>query len=225
MKNEFTKSNLKNGMIIQERDGDIGFIMDDRVYFVDGTSDGYDDLDFYEEDLTHKIEEWEEADAERSNFDIIKVWENWGSLKEEIIKNVVRCKAPLWTRKDEKETIDWGADWGATDKAPDKENVSPRMSKSDFVKYIQTLEDFDAMLNNLISTICPPEGNIKTPTFADKLESEYVTLIADMLGIEDEKNDELFDWCFADEFGNAEEVKAFDGCMYAEDVYEKLISK
>ena len=227
MKNEFTKSNLKNGMIIQCKDGNIGFIMDNKIYFVGETGReiayGYDDLIYYNENLTYTNVEYLKEDDE---YDIVGVWNNRGSLVAKEVARIVENNEPIWVRKKKEECkVDYYPFVPDCNSISFSDTPTPRMSKSAFVKYIQTLEDFDSKLNNLISTICPPEEN-KRPTFADELESEYVALIADMLGIDSNKNDNLFDWCFADNFGEAEEMVSFDGeCMYAADVYEKLISK
>ena len=97
MKKEFTKSDLENGMIVQQRDGDVGFIVGDRIYFVgkleDGEADGWEWLEDYRNDLTHPAEEWLENGDE---YDIIKVWSNLGSLATEAVKRVVKNNRPIW---------------------------------------------------------------------------------------------------------------------------------
>lgn len=217
MKKEFTKSDLENGMIVQQRDGDVGFIVGDRIYFVgkleDGEADGWEWLEDYRNDLTHPAEEWLENGDE---YDIIKVWSNLGSLATEAVKRVVKNNRPIWERGED----------NSGDFCELADNTAPHISKEAFVEYIDALQNFEIALNDIISTICPPEDNIKHPTFADDLESKYLALIANIMGVHGKKHDDLFNWCFADNFGDVNDMCSFDGvCDYAGEVYEKLISK
>ena len=61
MNKEFTKADLKDGMVVEERRGVIGVVLKDRILY----EDGFDWLNSWKEDLTCDFDD---------SFDIIKVY-------------------------------------------------------------------------------------------------------------------------------------------------------
>lgn len=61
MRKEFTKADLKDGMVVEEQRGVMGFVLKDRILY----EDGWDCLDSWKEDLTCD---------HNDSFDIIKVY-------------------------------------------------------------------------------------------------------------------------------------------------------
>lgn len=213
MKNENLKSTLKNGSVVQTRDGDVGFVMDDTIWFVGFASDGKNFLAGYSDDLIH-ITGFKE-------YDIVKIWHNCDGFSPNAINNILENRKPSWERKDESE------DEPCEDK--DCGAPQPLISKNKFEYYIKELCVFGKKLNSVIDTICPTnyeDGRTNTNTFADFIESNYVSMLAELLRLSDEENDELINWCFADNFGASEKPISFDGeQLTAKQVYEKLTSK
>lgn len=210
MKNENLKSTLKNGSVIQTKDGDAGFIMDNTIWFVVGlTAGGKDFLDNYDDDLTHL----DDSGAE-GQWDIVKIWHNCNGFSPDAINNIRQNRKPSWERKEGCQTEDCGI-------------PQPLISKVAFVEFINTLHTFENKLGTLTTTIRDDNGGRwDLPTFADDLESKYVSLLSNLLRIPYGKDDDLFNWCFADECGTSENPLSFEGeRLTAEQVYEKLISK
>ena len=210
MKNENLKSTLKNGSVVQTRDGDVGFVMDNTIWFITGLAAGYKDfLDNYDDDLTHL----DDSGAE-GQWDIVKIWHNCNGFSPDAIDNIRRNRKPSWERKDECPTEDC-------------DTPQPLISKTAFVEFINTLHTFENKLGTLTTTIRDDNGGRwDLPTFADELESKYVSLLSNLLRIPYGKDDDLFNWCFADNFGASEKPISFDGeQLTAEQVYEKLTSK
>ena len=210
MKNENLKSTLKNGNVIQTKDGDAGFIMDNTIWFVTGLAAGCKDfLDNYDDDLTHLNDSGAEG-----QWDIVKIWHNCNGFSPDAINNIRKNRKPVWVRKEECQNEDCGI-------------PQPLISKAAFVEFINTLYTFENKLNTLTTTIRDDNGGRwDLPTFADELESKYVALLSNLLRIPYGKDDDLFNWCFADECGTSENPLSFEGeQLTAEQVYEKLISK
>lgn len=210
MKNENLKSTLKNGSVVQTRDGDVGFVMDNTIWFVTGVAAGSKDfLDNYDDDLTHLYDEGFE-----SEWDIVKIWHNCNGFSPDAIDNILKNRKPSWERKDECSTEDCGV-------------PQPLISKAAFVEFINTLHTFENKLGTLTTTIRDDNGGRwDSPTFADELESKYVALLSNLLRIPYGKDDDLFNWCFADKFGEDSTPISFGGeQLTAEQVYEKLTSK
>lgn len=210
MKNENLKLTLKNGSVVQTRDGDVGFVMDNTIWFVTGLTAGSKDfLDNYDDDLTHLYDEEFE-----SEWDIVKIWHNCNGFSPDAIDNIRKNRKPSWVRKDKCPTEDCGA-------------PQPLISKAAFVDFINTLHTFKNKLGTLTTTIRDDNsGRWDSPTFADELESKYVALLSNLLRIPYGKDDDLFNWCFADKFGEDSTPISFGGeQLTAEQVYEKLTSK
>lgn len=210
MKNENLKSTLKNGSVIQTKDGDAGFIMDNTIWFVTGlAAGGKDFLDNYDDDLTYL----DDSGAE-GQWDIIKIWHNCNGFSPDAINNIRQNRKPSWERKERCQTGDCGI-------------PQPLISETAFVEFINTLHTFENKLGTLTTTIRDDNGGRwDLPTFADELESKYVSLLSNLLRIPYGKDDDLFNWCFADECGTSDNPLSFEGeQLTAEQVYEKLISK
>lgn len=210
MKNENLKSTLKNGSVVQTRDGDVGFVMDNTIWFVTGLAAGCKDfLDNYNDDLIHLDDEGFEK-----QWDIVKIWHNCNGFSPDVIDNIRRNRKPSWERKDECPTEDC-------------DTPQPFISKTTFVEFINTLHTFENKLGTLTTTIRDDNGGRwGLPTFADELESKYVSLLSNLLRIPYGKEDDLFNWCFADDCGTSENPVSFDGeQLTTEQVYEKLTSK
>lgn len=210
MKNENLKSTLKNGSVVQTRDGDVGFIMDNTIWFIVGLAAGYKDfLDNYDDDLTHL----DDSGAE-GQWDIVKIWHNCNGFSPDAIDNIRRNRKPSWERKDECPTEDC-------------DTPQPLISKDTFVDFIYILRTFENDLTDLTNIFrFNNDDRWSVPTFADDLESKYVALISKLLNIPYGEDDDLFNWCFADKFGEDSTPLSFGGeQLTAEQVYEKLISK
>lgn len=210
MKNENLKSTLKNGSVIQTRDGDVGFVMDNTIWFIVGlAAGGKDFLDNYNDGLIHLDDTGFEGE-----WDIVKIWHNCNGFTPNAINNIVQNRKPSWERKDECPNEDCGA-------------PQPLISKAAFVEFINTLHTFENKLGTLTTTIRDDNsGRWDSPTFADELESKYVALLSNLLRIPYGKDDDLFNWCFADKFGEDSTPISFGGeQLTAEQVYEKLTSK
>lgn len=210
MKNENLKSTLKNGSVVQTRDGDVGFVMDNTVWFIVGlAAGGKDFLDNYNDDLIHLDDTGFEGE-----WDIVKIWHNCNGFTPNAINNMVQNRKPSWERKDENEDTDC-------------DTPQPLISKGKFAYYIKELRTFDKNLNSVIDTIYPTnykDGYINI--FADFVESNYVSMLAMLLRLSNEERNELVSWCFADNFGTSEKLVSFGGeQLTAEQVYEKLTSK
>ncbi len=211
MKNENLKSTLKNGSVVQTRDCDVGFVMDNTIWFVAGLAAGDKSfLDGYSDDLMR---------LDDAGFDIVKIWYNCNGFSPNAINNILENRKPSWEHKDENEDEDCDN--------KDCDAPQPLISKGKFAYYIKELCAFDKGLNSAIDTICPTNyENGRTNTFADFIESNYVSMLAELLRLSDEENDELINWCFADNFGASEKPISFDGeQLTAEQIYEKLTSK
>lgn len=207
MKNENLKSTLKNGSVVQTRDGDVGFVMDNTIWFVIGlASGGKSFLAGYSDDLIHT--------TGFKECDIVKIWHNCNGFSPNAINNMLKNRKPSWERKDECPTEDCGT-------------PQPLISKTAFVEFINTLHTFENKLGTLTTTIRDDNGGRwDLPTFADELESKYVSLLSNLLRIPYGKDDDLFNWCFADDCGTSENPLSFGGeQLTAEQVYEKLTSK
>lgn len=61
MQKEFTKADLKDGMVVEEQRGVMGFVLRDRILY----EDGWNSLNSWKEDLTCNCDDY---------FDIIKVY-------------------------------------------------------------------------------------------------------------------------------------------------------
>ena len=210
MKNENLKSTLKNGSVVQTRDGDVGFVMDNTIWFITGLAAGYKDfLDNYDNDLTHL----DDSGAE-GQWDIVKIWHNCNGFSPDAIDNIRRNRKPSWERKDECPTEDC-------------DTPQPLISKDTFVDFIHILRTFENDLTDLTNIFrFNNDDRWSVPTFADDLESKYVALISKLLNIPYGKDDDLFNWCFADKFGEDSTPISFGGeQLTAEQVYEKLTSK
>lgn len=209
MKNENLKSTLKNGSVIQTKDGDVGFIMDNTIWFVVGSANKKF-LNNYDDDLIHL----EGTLFDEGEWDIVKIWHNCNGFSPDAINNIRQNRKPSWERKDECQNEDCGT-------------PQPLISKTAFVEFINTLHTFENKLGTLTTTIRDDNGGRwDLPTFADELESKYVALLSNLLRISYGKDDDLFNWCFADECGTSENPLSFEGeQLTAEQVYEKLISK
>lgn len=204
------KSTLKNGTVVQTKDGDAGFIMDNTIWFVTGlAAGGKDFLDNYSDNLTHLDDSGFEG-----QWDIVKIWHNCNGFSPDAIDNIRRNRKPSWERKDECPTEDCGA-------------PQPLISKAAFVEFINILHTFENKLTVLTDTFRSADADRwSIPTFADEFESKYVALLSNLLRIPYGKDDDLFNWCFADECGTSENPLSFEGeQLTAEQVYEKLISK
>ena len=210
MKNENLKSTLKNGSVVQTRDGDVGFVMDNTVWFIVGLAAGSKDfLDNYNDDLIHLDETGFEGE-----WDIVKIWHNCNGFTPNAINNMLKNRKPSWERKDENE-------------GKDCDTPQPLISKDTFVDFIYILRTFENDLTALTNIFrFNNDDKWSVPTFADNLESKYVALISKLLNIPHGKDDDLFNWCFADKFGEDSTPLSFGGeQLTAEQVYEKLISK
>ena len=210
MKNENLKSTLKNGSVVQTRDGDVGFVMDNTIWFITGLAAGYKDfLDNYDNDLTHL----DDSGAE-GQWDIVKIWHNCNGFSPDAIDNIRRNRKPSWERKDECPTEDC-------------DTPQPLISKDTFVDFIHILRTFENDLTDLTNIFrFNNDDRWSVPTFADDLESKYVALISKLLNIPYGKDDDVFNWCFADKFGEDSTPISFGGeQLTAEQVYEKLTSK
>lgn len=211
MKNENLKSTLKNGSVVQTRDGDVGFVMDNTIWFVVGhESGGKNFLNNYDDDLRYL----NDTLFNEGEWDIVKIWYNCNGFSPNAINNMLKNRKPSWERKDECPTEDCGT-------------PQPLISKTAFVEFINTLHTFENKLGTLTTTIRDDNGGRwDLPTFADELESKYVALLSNLLRIPYGKDDDLFNWCFADECGTSDNPLSFEGeQLTAEQVYEKLISK
>lgn len=189
--------------------------MDNTVWFIVGlVAGGKDFLDNFNDDLTHLDDTGFEGE-----WDIVKIWHNCNGFTPLAINNILKNRKPSWERKDKSE------DEPCKDK--DCGTPQPLISKGKFEYYIKELCAFDKGLNSVIDTICPTNyEDGRTNTFADFIESNYVSMLAELLRLSDEENDELINWCFADNFGASEKPISFDGeQLTAEQVYEKLTSK
>ena len=210
MKNENLKSTLKNGSVIQTRDGDVGFVMDDMIWFVIGeTADSNDYLYNYATDLTHLDDA-----GFKGQWDIVKIWYNCNMFTPNGIKRIMQNRKPSWERNEEIESEDCDAS-------------EPLISKTTFVDFIKTLHTFESKLTELTDAFRSGDSDRwSVPTFADELESKYVALLSKLLNIPYGKDDDLFNWCFADDCGESLDPLSFEGIqMTAEQVYEKLTSK
>lgn len=210
MKNENLKSTLKNGSVVQTRDGDVGFVMDNTVWFIVGlAAGGKDFLDNYNDDLIHLDDTGFEGE-----WDIVKIWHNCNGFSPDAIDNIRRNRKPSWERKDECPTEDC-------------DTPQPLISKDTFVDFIYILRTFENDLTALTNIFrFNNDDKWSVPTFADNLESKYVALISKLLNIPHGKDDDLFNWCFADKFGEDSTPISFGGeQLAAEQVYEKLTSK
>lgn len=210
MKNENLKSTLKNGSVVQTKDGDIGFVMDNTIWFIVGlAAGGKDFLDNYNDDLIYLDDIGFEG-----GWDIVKIWHNCNGFTPNAINNMLKNRKPSWERKDENEDTDC-------------DTSQPLISKDTFVDFIYTLRTFENDLTALANTFrFNNDDRWSEPTFADNLESKYVALISKLLNIPYGKDDDLFNWCFADKFGEDSTPISFGGeQLTAEQVYEKLTSK
>ena len=63
MNKEFTKADLKDGMVVEERRGAIGVVLKDRILY----EDGWNSLDDYSDDLR-------EIKYKKTEYDIVKVF-------------------------------------------------------------------------------------------------------------------------------------------------------
>lgn len=215
MKNENLKLTLKNGSVVQNKEGDAGFVMDNTIWFVVGlAAGGKDFLDNFNDNLTHLDDTGFEDE-----WDIVKIWHNCNGFSPNAINNILKNRKPSWERKDESE------DEPCNDK--DCGTLQPLISKTAFVEFINTLHTFENKLGTLATTIRDDNGGRwDLPTFADELESKYVSLLSNLLRIPYGKDDDLFNWCFADDCGTSEKPVSFDGeQLTTEQVYEKLTSK
>lgn len=137
MKNENLKSTLKNGSVVQTRDGDVGFVMDNTIWFVTGlAAGGKDFLDNYDDDLTHLDDEGFEYE-----WDIVKIWHNCNGFSPNAINNMLKNRKPSWERKDENE--------GKDCKDEDFDTPQPLISKDTFVDFIYILRTFENDLTDL----------------------------------------------------------------------------
>lgn len=209
MKNENLKLTLKNGSVVQTRDGDVGFVMDNTIWFVVGSANKKF-LNNYDDNLIHL----EGTLFDEGEWDIVKIWHNCNGFTPNAINNIVQNRKPSWERKDECPNEDCGA-------------PQPLISKAAFVEFINTLHIFENKFGTLTTTIRDDNGGRwDSPTFADELESKYVALLSNLLRIPYGKDDDLFNWCFADKFGEDSTPTSFGGeQLTAEQVYEKLTSK
>ena len=215
MKNENLKSTLKNGSVVQTRDGDVGFVMDNTVWFIVGlAAGGKDFLDNYNDDLIHLDDTGFEGE-----WDIVKIWHNCNGFTPNAINNIVQNRKPSWERKDENEDADCEDE--------DCDTPQPLISKDTFVDFIYILRTVENDLTDLTNIFrFNNDYRWSVPTFADNLESKYVALISKLLNIPYGKDDDLFNWCFADKFGEDSTPISFGGeQLTAEQVYEKLTSK
>ena len=215
MKNENLKSTLKNGSVVQTRDGDVGFVMDNTIWFIVGlAAGGKDFLDNYNDDLIHLDDTGFEGE-----WDIVKIWHNCNGFTPNAINNIVQNRKPSWERKDENEDADCEDE--------DCDTPQPLISKDTFVDFIYILRTFENDLTDLTNIFrFNNDDRWSVPTFADDLESKYVALISKLLNIPYGKDDDLFNWCFADKFGEDSTPISFGGeQLTAEQVYEKLTSK
>ena len=215
MKNENLKSTLKNGSVVQTRDGDVGFVMDNTIWFIVGlAAGGKDFLDNYNDDLIHLDDTGFEGE-----WDIVKIWHNCNGFTPNAINNIVQNRKPSWERKDENEDADCEDE--------DCDTPQPLISKDTFVDFIYILRTFENDLTDLTNIFrFNNDDRWSVPTFADNLESKYVALISKLLNIPYGKDDDLFNWCFADKFGEDSTPISFGGeQLTAEQVYEKLTSK
>lgn len=209
MKNENLKLTLKNGSVVQTRDGDVGFVMDNTIWFVVGSANKKF-LNNYDDNLIHL----EGTLFDEGEWDIVKIWHNCNGFSPNVINNMLKNRKPSWERKDENEDTDC-------------DTSQPLISKAAFVEFINTLHTFENKLGILTTTIRDDNsGRGDSPTFADELESKYVALLSNLLRIPYGKDDDLFNWCFADDCGTSEKPISFGGeQLTAEQVYEKLTSK
>ena len=215
MKNENLKSTLKNGSVVQTRDGDVGFVMDNTVWFIVGlAAGGKDFLDNYNDDLIHLDDTGFEGE-----WDIVKIWHNCNGFTPNAINNIVQNRKPSWERKDENK--------GKDCEDEDCDTPQPLISKDTFVDFIYILRTFENDLTALTNIFrFNNDDRWSVPTFADDLESKYVALISKLLNIPYGEDDDLFNWCFADKFGEDSTPMSFGGeQLTAEQVYEKLTSK
>ena len=215
MKNENLKSTLKNGSVVQTRDGDVGFVMDNTIWFIVGlAAGGKDFLDNYNDDLIHLDDTGFEG-----KWDIVKIWHNCNGFSPDAINNMLKNRKPSWERKDENEDADCEDE--------DCDTPQPLISKDTFVDFIYILRTFENDLTDLTNIFrFNNDDRWSLPTFADDLESKYVALISKLLNIPYGKDDDLFNWCFADKFGEDSTPISFGGeQLTAEQVYEKLTSK
>ena len=219
MKNENLKSTLKNGSVVQTRDGDVGFVMDNTIWFIVGlAAGGKDSLDSYNDDLIHLDDTGFEGE-----WDIVKIWHNCNGFSPNAINNMLKNRKPswerTWERKDENEDADCEDE--------DCDTPQPLISKDTFVDFIYILRTFENDLTDLTNIFrFNNDDRWSVPTFADDLESKYVALISKLLNIPYGKDDDLFNWCFADKFGEDSTPISFGGeQLTAEQVYEKLTSK
>ena len=215
MKNENLKSTLKNGSVVQTRDGDVGFVMDNTVWFIVGlAAGGKDFLDNYNDDLIHLDDTGFEGE-----WDIVKIWHNCNGFSPNAINNILKNRKPSWERKDENK--------GKDCEDEDCDTPQPLISKDTFVDFIYILRTFENDLTALTNIFrFNNDDRWSVPTFADDLESKYVALISKLLNIPYGKDDDLFNWCFADKFGEDSTPISFGSeQLTAEQVYEKLTSK
>ena len=215
MKNENLKSTLKNGSVVQTRDGDVGFVTDNTVWFIVGlAAGGTDFLDNYNDDLIHLDDTGFEGE-----WDIVKIWHNCNGFTPNAINNIVQNRKPSGERKDENE--------GKDCKDEDCDTPQPLISKDTFVDFIYILRTFENDLTALTNIFrFNNDDRWSVPTFADDLESKYVALISKLLNIPYGEDDDLFNWCFADKFGEDSTPISFGSeQLTAEQVYEKLTSK
>ena len=137
MKNENLKSTLKNGSVVQTRDGDVGFVMDNTIWFVAGlAAGGKDFLDNYNDDLIHLDDTGFEGE-----WDIVKIWHNCNGFTPNAINNIVQNRKPSWERKDENK--------GKDCEDEDCDTPQPLISKDTFVDFIYILRTFENDLTDL----------------------------------------------------------------------------
>lgn len=81
-----TKSDLKDGMVVELRDGDKRLVLYAKLLSLDG----YDSISSYTEDLKHKND---------NGYDIVKIYKGQAYSIDEIFKSL----SLIWERKSEAE--------------------------------------------------------------------------------------------------------------------------
>lgn len=200
MKTNFTKSDLKSGMAIRLRSGLVGVVMNKDYYCLE-CSEGFDELEYYNDDLTA-------VDREFDDSDIVAVGNYVKGLDKKHIEKAL--ENPIWECKDKMSN--------PSAKEPDCIDLH------DFLRYVDIYMNCYNCTHRAIDILFGDPALTPTIPALEDFQIEYIKMVAKLLKVKDEELiDELINWFFVDRCGQDEEVISFNQKQLTPtEVYEKV---
>lgn len=199
MKTNFTKSDLKSGMAIKLRSGLVGIVMNEKYYCL-ADNGGYDELEYYDEDLTN---------SKFPDSDIVAVGAYATGLDKKHIEKAL--ENPIWERKSD--TVD-------TSKPAEPNCIGLQR----FLKYVKTYMTYHNSIKQVVEILFGDPALTPPMPYVADFEIEYIKMVTKLLGIKDEEMaDELINWFYIDECGKDDHPISFNQVqLNPVEVYEKV---